>query len=99
VKAMLEGGKPVQVVDARPRASVSRSQDIMEGATWRDPERVKQWAGELSKSDPVVVFCAYGFHVGCNTAIALRDLGFDAKYMTGGHSAWKAIGGPTKIYG
>ena len=99
VKAMLEGGKPVQVIDARPRASVSRSQDIMEGATWRDPERVKEWARELSKSDPVVVFCAYGFHVGCNTAIALRDLGFDAKYMTGGHSAWKAIGGPTKIYG
>jgi hypothetical protein len=25
-------------------------------------------------------------------AIALRDAGFDAKYMKGGHSAWKAIG-------
>jgi hypothetical protein len=23
----------------------------------------------------------------------LRDAGFDAKYMTGGHSGWKAIGG------
>ena len=43
-----------------------------------------------------VVWCAYGFHVGCKTAIALRDLGFDAKFMTGGHSAWKAIDGPTK---
>lgn len=39
---------------------------------------------------------AYGFHVGCKTAIALRDLGFDAKFMTGGYSAWKAIDGPTK---
>ncbi|PYN95507.1 MAG: hypothetical protein DMD91_24480 [Candidatus Rokuibacteriota bacterium] len=54
--------------------------------------------GELSKSDPVVVFCAYGFHVGCKTAIALREAGFDAKYMKGGHSAWKAIGGPIKLY-
>ena len=96
VKAMLDTGKPVQVVDARPRASVYRTPEIMQGATWRDPERVQEWAGELSKSDPVVVFCAYGFHVGCKTAIKLRDLGFDAKFMTGGHSAWKAIGGPTK---
>ena len=96
VKAMLDSGKPVQVVDARPRASVYRTPEIMQGATWRDPERVQEWVGELSKSDPVVVFCAYGFHVGCKTAIKLRDLGFDAKFMTGGHSAWKAIGGATK---
>jgi len=96
VKAMLDAGEPVQVVDARPRACVSWTQEVMQGAIWRDPERVPEWAGELSKSDPVVVFCAYGFHVGCKTAIKLRDLGFDAKFMQGGHSAWKAIGGPTK---
>jgi superoxide dismutase, Fe-Mn family len=98
VKAMLDTGRPVQVVDARPRASVFRTPEVMQGATWRDPERVQEWAGKLSKSDPVVVFCAYGFHVGCKTAIKLRDLGFDAKYMTGGHSAWKAIGGPIKLH-
>ena len=96
VKAMIDGGKAVQIIDARPRHFVSRQLDIMEGAVWRDPERVKDWAGELSKSDPVVVFCAYGFHIGCKTAIALRDAGFDAKFMAGGHSAWKAIGGATK---
>jgi Fe-Mn family superoxide dismutase len=98
VKAMLDAGKPVQVVDARPRASVYRTPEVMHGATWRNPERLQEWVGELSKSDPVVVFCAYGFHVGCKTAIKLRELGFDAKYMTGGHSAWKAIGGPMKPY-
>jgi len=98
VKAMLDAGERVQVIDARPRSYISRQQDIMEGATWRDPERLHDWVGELSKSDPVVVFCAYGFHVGCKTAIALREAGFDAKYMKGGHSAWKAIGGPIKLY-
>jgi Fe-Mn family superoxide dismutase len=36
--------------------------------------------------------------VGCKTAIALREAGFDAKYMKGGHSAWKAIGGPIKLH-
>ena len=29
---------------------------------------------------------------------ALREAGFDAKYMLGGHSAWKAIGGRIKMY-
>jgi len=72
-------------------------QDIAEGVTWRDPERVSEWMGELSKEKPVVVYCAYGFHVGCRTAIALRDAGFDARYMTVGHSGWKAVGAPVKM--
>ena len=97
VKALLEAGKPVQFIDARPKHYVSRTQDIIEGAVWRDPERLQEWAGELSKADPVVVFCVYGFHVGCKTAIALREAGFDARYMKGGHSGWKAIGGATRM--
>jgi Fe-Mn family superoxide dismutase len=95
VKAMLDSGQPIQVIDARPRHYLSRQGDTVVGATWRDPDRVQEWVGELSKSEPVVTFCAYGFHVGCKTAIALRQAGFDAKYMTSGHSGWKAIGGPT----
>jgi Fe-Mn family superoxide dismutase len=97
VKAMLDSGTPVQLIDARPKHYVSRTQDIIEGAVWRDPERVQEWAGALSKSDPVVVFCVYGFHVGCRTAATLRDAGFDAAYMKGGHCAWKAIGGATRM--
>jgi Fe-Mn family superoxide dismutase len=96
VKAMVDAGQ-VQLVDTRPRHFVSRYGDIAEGATWRDPERVQDWIGELSKEKPVVVYCAYGFHVGCRTAIALREAGFDAKYMTGGHSGWRAIGGPVRM--
>jgi len=98
VKAMLDAGGAVQFIDARPRHFVSRTQDMIEGASWRDPDRVQEWMPELSKSDPVVVFCVYGFHVGCRTALALREAGFDAKYMKGGHAGWKAIGGATKQY-
>jgi Fe-Mn family superoxide dismutase len=98
VKTMLGAGQRVQFIDARPKHYVTRTQDIIDGATWRDPERVKEWAGELSKSDPVVVFCVYGFHIGCQTAGTLREAGFDAKYMKGGHAAWKAIGGALKHF-
>jgi rhodanese-related sulfurtransferase len=83
--AALSGGS-LQFIDARPRHYVSRVQDIVEGTTWRDPDRIDSWISELKKEEPVVVFCAYGYHVGCKTAIALREAGFDAKYMTSGHS-------------
>jgi Fe-Mn family superoxide dismutase len=97
VKAMLDTGKAVQVIDARPRHYMSRSTEIMTGASWRDPDRMAEWVGELKKDEPVVVFCAYGFHVGCRTAVALRNQGFEAAFMRGGHSAWKAIGGAVEL--
>ena len=97
VREMLAEGK-VQLIDTRPKHFVSRQQDIADGVTWKDPERVNEWMGELSKEKPVVVYCAYGFHVGCKTAITLRDAGFDARYMKVGHSGWKAVGAPVKMH-
>jgi Fe-Mn family superoxide dismutase len=97
VKAMIDSGQNVQIIDARPAFSASRLGDIVQGATWRDPDRVQEWMKELSKSDPVVVYCVYGFHVGCRMAGVLRDAGFDARYMEGGHSALKAVGARTQL--
>jgi Fe-Mn family superoxide dismutase len=97
VKAMIDSGQNVQIVDARPAFSASRQGEVMEGVTWRDPDHVQEWIKDLSKSDPVVVYCVYGFHVGCRVAGVLRDAGFDARYMTVGHSGWKAAGAPVKM--
>jgi Fe-Mn family superoxide dismutase len=98
VREMMASGKPVQVIDVRPRHFVSRQQDIAADIPWRDPEQIQQWMGELSKSEPVVVYCAYGFHIGCKTAIKLREAGFDARYMNSGHSGWRAVGAPVKLF-
>jgi Fe-Mn family superoxide dismutase len=97
LRAMIDKGEPVQMVDARPWHSVERRPEMMVGAQWRDHEKVQEWMGELRKDEPVAVFCVYGFHVACRTALALRDAGFDAKVVGGGHAAWKAIGAPTKV--
>ena len=91
--AQLAKGEPVQVLDARPRHHISRTVDLMQGAVWRDPDRVDEWIGELSPNEPVAVYCAYGFHVGCNVTRTLRERGFDARYVRGGVSAWYAAGG------
>ena len=98
VRAMLDAGEEVQIIDARPRHYSTRAEDIMEGAVWRDPERLEDWIGELKPDAPVVTYCVYGFHVGCQTAIALRKAGFDARYMAGGHYGWKAIGGKVRRF-
>jgi len=98
VKAMLDAGQPIQIIDTRPRHYTTRAQDIMEGAVWRDPERVDEWIGEISKTEPVVTFCVYGFHIGCETAETLRKAGFDARCMAGGHYAWKAKKGAVKLF-
>jgi Fe-Mn family superoxide dismutase len=93
LSAQLAKGERVQVLDARPRHHISRVTDMMDGAIWRDPDRVDEWIGELSTEQPVAVYCAYGFHVGCSVTRALRERGFDARYVRGGVSAWYAAGG------
>ena len=98
VRQMLKSGTSVQIIDTRPKHYTTKAQDIMEGAVWRDPERLDDWIGTLSKSEPVVTFCVYGFHIGCETASTLRKAGFDARYMSGGHFAWKAIKGPVRLF-
>ena len=91
--ARLAKGEPVQVLDARPRHHISRTVDLMQGAIWRDPDRVDEWIGELSTDEPVAVYCAYGFHVGCSVTRTLRERGYDARFVRGGVSAWYAAGG------
>ena len=98
VREMMKSGTPVQIIDTRPKHYTTKAQDIMDGAVWRDPERLDDWIGTLSKTEPVVTFCVYGFHIGCQTASTLRKAGFDARYMAGGHYAWKAIKGPVKLF-
>ena len=93
LSALLAKGEPVQVLDARPRHHISRTVDLMNGATWRDPDRVEEWIAELAPDQPVAVYCAYGFHVGCGITKTLRERGLDARYVRGGVSAWYAAGG------
>jgi Fe-Mn family superoxide dismutase len=54
--------------------------------------------GGLSKTDPVVAYCVYGFATGCQIVLALRKAGFNASYMTSGHYGWKAIGGKVRLF-
>ncbi|TME96816.1 MAG: superoxide dismutase [Chloroflexi bacterium] len=90
-------GEPLQVIDARPRFHFSRSPYMMAEAVYRDPERVHEWAAELVADTPVVVYCSYGFNVGCAVTATLRERGFDARFLRGGLSGWYAAGGARAV--
>jgi superoxide dismutase, Fe-Mn family len=94
---VMESEQPFQVVDARPRNYVSRDPDTMPNAVWRDPERVDDWCAQLSPQAPVFVYCAYGFEVGRSVTTALRERGFDARYVRGGLAAWYGAGGARAV--
>jgi superoxide dismutase, Fe-Mn family len=94
---VMQSEQPFQVVDARPRNYVSKDPDTMPNAVWRDPERVDEWCGQLSFEGPVFVYCAYGFEVGRSVTTALRERGFDARYIRGGLAAWYGVGGARAV--
>lgn len=98
VRTQMASGQRVQLIDTRPRHYTTKGNDIVAGAVWRDPERIGEWIDTLSKDDPVVTFCVYGFHIGCQSATALRAAGYDARFMRGGHFAWKALDGPVDLF-
>ena len=47
---------------------VTKAHDMMAGAASRDRECLDDWISEISKTDPIITFYLYGFHIGCETA-------------------------------
>jgi len=80
-------------IDVRRKGAYASSAEIIEGATWRDPERVDEW-GPALRGEKVAVYCVYGHEVGQSTAARLRAVGVDARFLTGGIVGWKAAGRP-----
>ena len=80
-------------IDVRRKGAYEAAPELIEGAIWRDPEKVDEWAGELAGSE-VVVYCVYGHEVGQSTAARLRDAGVAARFLSGGIEDWKKAGRP-----
>ena len=80
-------------IDVRRKGAYDAAPEVIEGAVWRDPERVDAWAGEYAGAE-VVVYCVYGHEVGQSTAARLRDAGVAARFLSGGIEDWKKAGRP-----
>jgi len=93
LQSALRGGQPPLLIDVRRHEAFQGATDMIEGALWRDPERVVEWAGELPRASQVVVYCLHGGEVSRGVAKALRERGPAASFLQGGIEDWKAAGG------
>ena len=97
LKAALEGDearRPVLLDVCQPR-DLQRRADMLPGARMHAPAALPRWAGELPRARPVAVYCICGFQVSGKAVAELRRLGYDARALEGGITAWHAIGGAT----
>ena len=85
-----------EIVDARRAAVFERVDTVISGAHWRDPQQVDTWAREIEPGRRVVVYCVHGHEVSRATALRLRAVGVDARFLEGGFESWKNAGLPTE---
>jgi len=74
---------------------LARRIDMLPGATMHAPAALPRWVEELPRNRPVVVYCICGFQVSGTAVKELRARGYDARALSGGITAWHAIGGTT----
>jgi len=79
VRSSLLETRPSLVIDVRRHDTFQGATDMIEGALWRDPERVAEWACELPRASDVVVYCVHGHEVSQGVAKALRESGRTAR--------------------
>ena len=87
------------VLDVRRAGVFEKATTQLPGAAWRDPADVAQWATDLPHDRPVTVYCVYGHEVSRATALRLRAIGVDARYLIGGVDGWSNAGMPVEPRG
>ena len=81
------------VLDVRRKVDIEASTDTVPGASWKDPEQIDQWIGELPKNHDVVIYCVRGGGVSNSVVDRLQAEGVHARFIEGGIEGYKAAGG------
>jgi rhodanese-related sulfurtransferase len=84
------------LIDVRRAAAFEADERMLIAALRRDPVDVAAWGAHLRTDKPVVVYCAHGQEVSQQTAVALRGIGLDARYLEGGITRWAELGLPLR---
>ncbi len=94
LQSQLSGAQPPLVIDVRRTPAYRSASDMIAGALRRDPATVAEWSRALPRARHVAVYCVHGHEVSQNAAKALRDAGFNARFLDGGiEEGWKGNGG------
>ncbi len=81
LQAALASVVPPLVLDVRRAPTFQQADELVTGAVWRDPERIDDWAKDLDRARPVVVYCVHGHEVSQGCARKLAALGLVAAFI------------------
>ena len=95
LRTLMQRGDDIALIDVCLAEDLPRRTDMLPGARFLAPEAIDDWAGDLARDKPVIVYCVYGFQVSGDAAAELRRRGLDARTLSGGITAWHAMAGPT----
>jgi len=84
------------VIDVRRAAAFDAGDRMLIAAVRREPGDVGHWGKDLRPNQPVIVYCAHGQEVSQQTAVALRGIGLDARYLESGIAGWAERGLPLR---
>ncbi|MDH5444982.1 MAG: rhodanese-like domain-containing protein [Gammaproteobacteria bacterium] len=81
------------VLDIRRDSDYNTSDEIIPGASWKDPARIDDWINSVPKEGQVIVYCVRGGGVSNSVVDRLQSDGINAQFIEGGIEGLKDAGG------
>src|SRR5579871_6169387 len=96
LKAIIDAGEPVYIVDLRHPLELVPEPFTLPGALQLSPERLAERHAEIPRDRDVVLFCTCPSEAtAAKTAMQLHRLGIErVRPLRGGYDAWKDLGFP-----
>jgi rhodanese-related sulfurtransferase len=81
------------VLDVRRKEDREASNEMIEGAFWKDPTRIEEWMSAVPRIHDVVIYCVRGGGVSNSIVDQLQADGVQVRFIEGGIEGLKAAGG------
>ena len=92
LKELLNQKQSVSVLDVRRKSDYESSPQMIESASWYDPEKMDEWIDRVPKDREVVVYCVKGGSVSQGVADRLQKAQCRVRFLEGGIKAWTEEG-------
>ncbi|MHC1710894.1 MAG: rhodanese-like domain-containing protein [Solidesulfovibrio sp.] len=90
LKAELESGENMTLLDLRKQVDFDADPELIPGAVKLDPAQVGDWGHTITPDQKVVIYCARGGSISQSVQQHLANQGLEVPYLEGGYAAWKS---------
>ena len=90
LRAEIESGKNITLLDLRKQVDFDADPELIPGAVKLDPALFGDWGHTITPDQKVVIYCARGGSISQSVQQHFADQGLEVPYLEGGYAAWKA---------